>query len=210
MNGGHKPGKTPERQKIVSILKAKRLPYSERPAIEPPCVVKALTADIPERDKYVIAEADIGADMRLGDLNLTALRKCRYILENAPYAFKDQHYLELMLSRTIRLIAEYGEPEGVPLLHLALGMYLDTPLVREEVSKAVSQIGGAGSLSLLLRLLAVDAATPGAHLRSISHFTDRFPEQAGEAIKGLRSFEEDCPAVTGIIEEIRQAASQKR
>ncbi|MCI0504163.1 hypothetical protein L0Y65_05650 [Candidatus Micrarchaeota archaeon] len=209
MNGGPKTKPGPERQKVVSILKAKRLPYSHRPAIEPPCEVKSLAAPIPEQDRFLIAEADIHADIRLGDLNQTALRKCRYILENAPEAFKDRHFFELMLARTIRIISEYGEPEGVPLIGWAVERYSGVRSVREEASKAIAQIGDESSLALLLRLLALDASSPEVHLRSITALTERYPEAAGNAIEGIRAVAAGCAASEGAIEEIRRAGRGK-
>lgn len=208
MSKGEKSSKAPNGPKIESILRAKRLPYSARPATEPPCKVNALLADIPEKDRFLIAEADVSADMRLGDPGLLALRKCRFIIENAQGAFSDPHLLELILCRAIRMITEYGEPEGAQLLLDALAHHMDMRSVREAVSMGISQIGDEGSLNLLLRLLAVDASSPETHLHSIISFIERYPDQASRAIMELREMEADCPGVSEAILEIQRSAEK--
>lgn len=186
MNGGRKLRGPQAGQKIVPILKAKRLPYAERPAIEPPCEVPAMTAQISEDDRLVISEADIRADMRVGDLSQTALRKCRFIIEHASKGFSEPALRELAVARTIRIIMDYGEPEGTPLIFLALSLHGGSRLVREAASEALSRMGGPESAGALLKSLSADIDSPEAHLCAISEFSGRFPQLAGTIAEEIR------------------------
>ncbi|MFH0884318.1 MAG: hypothetical protein V1861_01250 [Candidatus Micrarchaeota archaeon] len=209
MNPGRRAKSSDGRQKVVSLLKAKRLPYSQRPAIEPLCEVLAMTANISEDDRLVIAEADIRADIGVGDLSQTALRKCRYILIHASEGFTDAALCELAVARTVRIIRDYGEPEGIPLLSLANSLHGGSRVVREAVSDGLARIGNEESLEIMLKLLASDLDSPKAHLRSISEFADRFPKLAGRIIEEMRRFEIACPAIPDAISEIESMARSK-
>jgi hypothetical protein len=186
MNGGRKLKGPQAGQKIVSILRAKRLPYAERPLTEPPCEVPAMTAQISEDDRLVISEADIRADIRIGDLSQTALRKCRFIIEHASNGFSEPALRELAIARTIRIIMDYGEPEGIPLISLALSLHGASRLVREAASEALSRMGDCESAGLLLKNLEADIGAPEAHLCAILELAVRFPQLAEKFAEELR------------------------
>jgi hypothetical protein len=196
-----------DRQRVVPISLGRRRHYSQRPSIEPPLKVVALTASIPDEGRFVITEADILADTSIADLGLTLLRKCNYVLDAAPGAIRDPHFLELMLGRTVRIIGEYGEPEGLPLLNRALGLSLDKPYLREELSRALALIGDDRSAEPLISLLEADIASPAAHLTSLMLYADRYPELTGAIIGRLQALSARHPGIPDIsraIEDIRQ------
>ncbi len=207
MAGGRKLKGPEGAQRVVPILRAKRLPYAERPAIEPPCEVPAMIAPIPEDDRLVIFEAEIRADITVGDLSQTALRKCRFIIEHASNGFSEPALRELAIVRTIRIIRDYGEPEGLPLISLALSLYGGSRAVREAASEALSRIGSEESSGMLLKNLAADSDAPGAHLCAISEFASRFPHVAPQMAKSIRMLNARNPAFSEAaseLESIRQ------
>ncbi len=198
MAGGNRAVDT---QKIIAISKARRLHYSERPSIDPPCAVGSFTSKMPEADRAILAEAEIRSDITVGDPGLTALRKCRYILEHADLAIADLSIRERLVARTVAVIAEYGEPEGLPLVRGALALYGSMRTVREAASEALSQIGGERELDAIVPLVAADIAAPERHLRAIILLAERFPEIAARAAESLRAFD-GSEAVASAISEL--------
>lgn len=128
--------------KITHISKGKRAGCRIRPMTEPPCEVKIIWAmDVLEKNRAIIAEADIRADMSNGDPLLNVLKKVRYVLENAADALKQKSALENAVLSMISIIRDYGEPEGMPLLDLALALYGESnQKIKDSVEQAVFEI----------------------------------------------------------------------
>jgi hypothetical protein len=201
------PGeKQPPPPKVVPILRARRLPYSTRPTVEDPIPLRAYQAPIPERDRYVIADAEIYADIRIGDLGLTALRKARYIILHAGEAFSDVALRELAVTRAVRVIVDYGEPEGLALLAEAVALFGHLRNVRVEVSRVIGRMGDESHLEMLLGSLAQDAECPLDHLAALAELVDRCPERSGAMVETVRRVLGAGPLATHAAAVVRYSA----
>lgn len=168
------------RQKIIHISKARRLPYDKRPKTEPPCKVKLLwTADVSETNRAVMVEADIRADIKNGDLNLTALRKARYVLDHVGEAFSDDCAVTELVSYMLSVIRDYGEPEGVEVLKRAWELFGSDKEIAHKISTFAARICLASDYGILITALESDvSSTP--HREAVKHFLERYPEKANE------------------------------
>src|SRR5512143_1593804 len=102
------------RQKVVDITRARRRFCGACAPIGPPYPVPGIwVASVPEQDRALIMMADRRADMRIGDLGLRVLCKARYHLEAAGEALKAEEVRETFVVWVIRVIRDYGEPQGV-------------------------------------------------------------------------------------------------
>jgi hypothetical protein len=173
------------RQKIVHISKAKRLPYNERPKTEPPCEMKLLwTAAISETNRAVMVEADIRADIKNGDLNLTALRKCRYALDHVQEAFSDDSAVDELVSYILSVVRDYGEPEGVGILRRAWELFGNKKELAERISTFAARICSASDYGIIITALESDVSS-SKHRDAVSHFLERYPEKASEMYDAL-------------------------
>ena len=192
---------------VVDITKGRRIPYGRRPETDTACPVAALTVrGISETDRSLLCESNIRRDINNGDPSLTALRKCHYVLENAEAAFSDPAILELTVARIVGVIRDYGEPEGVPLLHESLRRFSGMEDVRKAVSDALSRIGGDDSYEIILASLQRDLARPDEHLTALRDFAYRYPEKAGAIAAALEALHDLDKRIQACARELRSTA----
>jgi hypothetical protein len=173
------------RQKIIHISRAKRLPYSERPKTEPPCEVKLLWASkVGESNRAVMVEADIRADIKNGDLNLTALRKARYVLDHVSEAFSEDSAVNELVGYMLSAIRDYGEPEGVEVLKRAWELFGSRREIAERISTFAARICSPSDYGILITALESDVSS-AMHRSALQHFLERFPEKQDELDKAL-------------------------
>ena len=128
-------------KKITHITQAKRVGYVQRPKAEPPIEVPELWAtSVSEKHRAVIVEADLKADMSIGDPGFKVLRKSRYLLTNVSAAFRNQSDRLDLVSRVIGVIRDYGEPEGIELLKLASDIFGYNESIARQVSQAMGRL----------------------------------------------------------------------
>lgn len=137
---GHPDGRDRCSGRVIHIFKARRLHVRERPSIDPPEPIAALVAAIPERDRAIIAVAEVRFDFRQGDLDDVVLRKCNYLFEHAYEAFPTPALREEALHCFVDLVRDYGEPEGIPLLIKAQLRYGHNARLREAIADALDRI----------------------------------------------------------------------
>ncbi|VVC04784.1 Uncharacterised protein [Candidatus Bilamarchaeum dharawalense] len=174
--------------RIIHITAARRIGRSERPEIEPPMLVKPLVARIPEKDRAIIAEAEVRLDMRTGDLDMVVLRKCNFVFEHAKEAFANSARRSRVVRNFVTIVQDYGEPEGVPLLQKALEKYGTSRPVRFAISTAISRIGDESCLDLLLNLVRMDVMFPKPHLDSLLQFAQSYPTTVPAILANLNEF----------------------
>ncbi len=173
------------RQKIVHISKAKRVLSNKRPKTEPPCEIKLLwAAAVSESNRAVMVEADIRADIKNGDLNLTALRKARYVLDHAEEAFSEEAAVNELVGYMLSVIRDYGEPEGVEVLKRAWELFGSRKEIAEKISTFAARICSPSDYDILVTALESDTAS-SRHREAIAHFLERYPEKAGEIYDAL-------------------------
>ena len=189
------------RQKIVHISRAKRLLRDERPKTEPPQEVRLLWADkVCESNRAVMVEADIRADISNGDLNLTALRKARYVLDHAEEAFSEHEAILELVGYMLSVIRDYGEPEGVEVLRRAWELFGCEREIAERISTFASRICSGSDYDILITALESDVSST-SHREAICHFIERYPEKSGEVYEALLKStvpEEVAGEVTGV------------
>jgi hypothetical protein len=175
------------RQKIVHISRAKRMPYDERPKTEPPCEVKLLWASkVGESNRAVMVEADIRADIRIGDLRLTALRKARYVIDHASEAFSDDSAVIELVGYMLSVIRDYGEQEGIEVLKRAWELFGSKKEIAEKISTAASRLCSDSDYGILITALESDFSS-SCHKDAILHFLERYPEKCAELDSALRA-----------------------
>ncbi len=192
--------KTAEPHRIVHISAARRLGCTAEPKTEPPCeVVPLMASEVPENSRALLVEADIRADMNAGDPMGWALRKVNYVISAARGAFKEPEHLESVVSYAIEAVRDYGEPQGAELLRKASCLYGSSPRVRAALSEAAARIGGPGDFDIIISCLKSDLPSPSAHLRALSDFADRHPEQSRLILGDLRMINDPDEAVLEAI-----------
>ena len=173
-------------QKVVHISKAKRVGLRERPDTHPALEVPLLwVVSVCESNRAVMVEADLLADIRLGDLNQTALRKARYVIENVHGAFQDDAAIKELVGYMISVVELYGEPEGVSVLETAWSLFGCHRELADQMALAVSRIGSSTDLPVLIRALEADVASK-ACLGALEQFVDRFPDMRPGTKESLR------------------------
>jgi len=166
----------PSHKKLTHITQAKRVGYVRRPKAEPPIEVPELwAASVSENFRAIIVEADLKADMSIGDPGFKVLRKSRYILTNVSIAFGHKSDRLDLVSRIIDVIRDYGEPEGSSLLRTALSVFGYDKSTIEKIAMAAAQIGSEADFDILIGVL--QNCNSIAAVRSVQTFIDRFPEQ---------------------------------
>lgn len=174
--------------KIVNIFRGRRISNPDRPSTYPPSPVSAIFAPgIPQGERIILAEAEIRADIRGGDQSLSALKKCRFVLENSHDTFSEKRVLEKAVTRTIKIISDYGEPEGTELLADALERFGDNARIRAAVSEAVSRIGCESDFDLILISLREGRGSKSRHFAALLEFAERYPTSVQRIIDSLRA-----------------------
>ncbi len=190
-------GRQTAHKKLTHITQAKRVGYVRRPKAEPPIEVAELwVSSVSENFRAVIVEADLKADMAIGDPGFKVLRKSHYILTNVSAAFKIQRDRLDLVSRVIGVIRNYGEPEGIELLRKARALFGHDQSISEQIAVTVAQLGSETDFDLLIAVLKDYNGL--AAVRSVQTFLDRFPEQRKNLEQQLR----DSPVPQNIIEKI--------
>ncbi len=190
--------------KIVHISKARRLKRKRRPDVEPPYAIGALWAEnVEEKKRTVIVEAEIRADLNVGDPLLTTIRKVDYVLENAGQAYRDDEARTELVVFMVDIIRDYGEPEGIDTLRKAAELYGEKKEVREAISSAVVRIGCKDGLHLILFGLRYDDSNPSSHLPALLDFVRQFPETIDSVLKFLEPFASLNSAFEDAVSEIR-------
>ena len=198
---------------ITQITRGRRRLYCERPRISPPLAVRAyLASQISEHGRMGVSFsfnrpvadlfAEIAADVAEGDPRLTALRKCAYVIENAPKHISDPNLVAQNISEILGIIREYGEPEGAPLVRRALKLYGGTPAVDAAAANALARIGSPRDFARLASLIRKDPECAQACLQAIIFIAERHPAHAATAIRALNRTEHDNPAIKAVIEEL--------
>ncbi len=173
-------------KKLTHITQAKRIGYVRRPKAEPPIEVPELWASsVSEKHRVIIVEADLKADMSIGDPGFKVLRKSRYVLTNVSAAFKIQSERLDLVSRVIGIILDYGEPEGIGLLRASKSIFGYDPLISEKIAIAAAHIGLESDFDLLVSIL--EDCNSLAAIRSVQNFLDRFPDQRPALEQQLKS-----------------------
>jgi hypothetical protein len=127
---------------VVHISRARRAFSTIRPSIEPPLEIPALwTKGVPESDIAIIVDADVRADMDIGDPGMAVLRKINYVLGNAVEAFSDRGAARELVLYMIESLRDFGEPEGKPLLQKAASLFPEDPEVKRNVDQAYDWLG---------------------------------------------------------------------
>ncbi|MBU0527061.1 hypothetical protein KKE92_01145 [Candidatus Micrarchaeota archaeon] len=163
-------------KKLHHITQAKRVGYVRRPKAEPPIEVAELWAtSVSENSRAIIVEADLKADMSIGDPGFKVLRKSRYVLTHVSAAFKTQRDRLDLVSRVIGVIRDYGEPEGIALLRTARYIFGYDKSINEKIAMTVAQFGLESDFDILISVLEDFKSMTAA--RSVQNFLDRFPEQ---------------------------------
>lgn len=198
----------PGRRIVVDISEGRRIHYGARPSVDETRPVAALyTPAVSEADRSILAEASIRADMNNGDPGLVVLRKCLFVLENAALVFKDPVFLERTVTRILKVIRDYGEPEGAPLVREALSTFGRMEGVRKAASDAISRIGEETDSGLILDSLKPDSSAPDEHLSALRSFAYRYPEKAGEIAAALEGINASDARFQHTIRELKAIAA---
>lgn len=193
---------------VTHISKAKRLTRKRRPEAEPPFAVKSLwAAKVDEHSRTIIVEADIRADMNVGDPVLTTIRKVHYILENAKQAYSDDAARTQLITYMVDIIADYGEPEGIVALKKAAELFGDSRQVREAISRAAARISNEDALDLILGSFRLDASDPKAHMHSLKGFLSQFPHKRDEAISFMEKYAQFDARFAALLDELKPQES---
>ncbi len=202
--GGH-----PESErspKVVHITRARRLAVRARPETEPPCEMKGIwNAGISERSRAILVQGELRLDMGCGDPFGRILRKANYAAENGPAALNSEEARNELALGLVRVIADFGEPEGMRLVRRIREIYQGSETLDREISGCVSRIGHAADLDVILGCLDGQRGPAGPHLSAMLALAERYPDSCPlmlEALERRRSI----PGTEQAIEALRPQA----
>ena len=165
--------------KIVSIRTALRPQTDERPSTVAKHTEYDIFCEAPESSRVSIVTDEIRTDMRSSIRYNDVLGKAMYIIQNAENAFHDENQRVRVILETLKIVAEYEQPEGVEVLLVALGKYGEAAQIKKQIVSALANICTEEHVPRFLEIIGSDQNLFIDDLRLLA---SRFPELAGSII----------------------------
>jgi len=141
--------------------------------LEPPAKPFGIdTFGVNEKNRIVMADADIRVDISNGDLNQIVLRKINFTLK-ALQSFNDEQVILRAIRYLIEDVSNYGEPEGLGILKICYLLHGRYDGVLEQLFQAADNIGTVLGMKTLLS--AYISEPTDNHLEALHNFAWWFP-----------------------------------